>query len=311
MKKNSIRVLLATLCLGTVIAGCESKENVDTVTKEETEISGEAADLQPTEAVAEEPTKEAEETPTPEEEETAEEGFVFPDPMPEIVNASFVDGKIQVCDMIVDMFDCNYADQLLDDEALKQEKLSFYEEHKMGTAQELYEHIQNWGWFDKEYDLNQMVLNETVGIIGTCPPDAASGCPRLIEIVYFNNSGEMKRLGDCDAFVVSTHISDSRMSGTTLNQYDAYFMRYVYVAGGINSEDPYWNYTTLTDYLKANGIEYREKQSGSNISIRFKVEDVVERLDYDGESYEMTYDDVEYSFRINASNMDLERIDID
>ena len=115
-----------------------------------------------------------------------------------------------------------------------------------------------------------------------------------IAIYYFNNSGEGKKLGECDAFIYLPGLYD-------VNKKTGWIDQYTYYPGGIYCEDPYWNYQTVTDYLKENGYEYTEKQSGSQITITMEFADVIECTEF----YDKKMLDMKVTFFIDANDTDL------
>ena len=71
--------------------------------------------------------------------------------MPEIMEASFADGKIQIFDRMVDISFMYTNPQNLFKEEMKPDAFAYVEAHKSGTFQELYDWAVNYGFISAEY----------------------------------------------------------------------------------------------------------------------------------------------------------------
>ena len=298
MVRKSFKMMIAALLVGLTLCGCgqkageskpnESKVNESKVTEE---VSSEEHSKETTEEASTDSTSE---------EEVPEEGSKTPEAMPEILEASFADGKIQIFDRMVDIsFMCTNPQKLFKEE-MKPDAFAYVEAHKSGTFQELYDWAVNYGFISASTpQMDQLVLNQSAGTAYFYVKKNPYMGNEAIAIFYFNNSGEGKKLGECDAYIYLPGLYD-------VNKKTGWISPYTYYPGGIHCEDPYWNYQTVIDYLKENGYEYTENQSGDRITISTELDDVIEYTEF----YDKKMIDMRVTFFIDANNTDLFEISL-
>ena len=303
MKRKSFKMMIVALLVGLTVCGCGQKASESTPDESKSNKKKSESKANEEDVTLEELTKETEEeilTDSASEEEILEEGSKTPEAMPEIMEASFADGKIQIFDRMVDIsFMCTNPQNLFKEE-MKPDAFAYVEAHKSGTFQELYDWAVNYGFISANTpNMDQLVLNQSAGGTSFYVKKNPYMGNEAIAIFYFNNSGEGKKLGECDAYIYLPGLYD-------VNKKTGWISPYTYYPGGIHCEDPYWNYQTVIDYLKKNGYEYTESQSGDRITITTNLDDVIEYTEF----YDKKMIDMKVTFFIDANDTDLFEISL-
>ena len=290
MTNRKLRLAMG-ICVAALLAGCGKKqpttlEDLDNMSGEELEAALEqAAEQLDEEEVTEEPAveeeTEAEESEATEEEAEEEEPqeYVFPEAMPEILNARLEDGLVQVNDALL-YCNCSFDENELD-------RMGQY---VTGTFQEEYEQVLSWGMLpvslsETEQNMDMLVLPGTTGGVQFGDPANLYIGKELMYLHYYNDTEETLKLGECKA-VLLPKLSDKGEYALNV------FGRAAYFAHGINCVDGEWNYMNVKELLDSQGYEITESQRDSEISVMVTFDDGFSRYSANDENlyYRFTFD---------------------
>ena len=294
MTNRKLRLAMG-ICVAALLAGCGKKqpttlEDLDNMSSDELEAALVSAAEEATEETADKEEETAEEkeetseenaddTEETEEAEEVPEEYVFPEAMPEILNARLEDGLVQVNDALL-YCNCSFDENGLD-------RMGQY---VTGTFQEEYEQVLSWGMLpvslsETEQNMDMLVLPGTTGGVQFGDPANLYIGKELMYLHYYNDTEETLKLGECKA-VLLPKLSDKGEYALNV------FGRAAYFAHGIKCVDGEWNYMNVKELLDAQGYEITEAQRGSEISVMVTFDDGFSRYSANDENlyYRFTFD---------------------